>query len=144
MFSSGCCHHIICGTFWAQPAWWVVLHFLLMITHCQCFLPTVFSSCSLSFSLLYHSFYCCSAFELSFFPGFCTLPLQVYLWKVYLKFQLSSSVSFRCIYYCLSALLSAFLCLFPLRSCVLKSTCTKMYIFLAITDWYNIITVSND
>lgn len=55
--------------FWAQPAWWVVLHFLLMITHCQCFLPTVFLSLSisLSFSLLYHSFYCCSPFELSFF-----------------------------------------------------------------------------
>lgn len=72
MFSSGCCHHIICGTFWAQPAWWVVLHFLLMITHCQCFLPTVFlsRSLSLSFSLLYHSFYCCSAFELSFFSRF--------------------------------------------------------------------------
>lgn len=32
--------------FWAQPAWWVVLHFLLMITHCQCFLPTVFLSLS--------------------------------------------------------------------------------------------------
>lgn len=119
--------------FWAQPAWWVVLHFLLMITHCQCFLPTVFLSLSVvlfALSLLLLLF----SVRVEFFsPGFCTLPVQVYLWKVYLKFQLSSSVSFRCIYYCL-ALLFALLCLFACSAVYWKALVQKCTFPLQLHD----------
>lgn len=123
--------------FWAQPAWWVVLHFLLMITHCQCFLPTVFLSLSisLSFSLLYHSFYFCSPFSVRvgfFFPRF----LYTSSTSLSLKSLLEVSVEFVGFISLHLLLPCSSLCpslSIRLLCCVLKSTCTKMYISLAIT-----------